>query len=267
MRFNVDAGRVDMRCYDLAALIWQAYDVFLGRIKGPDWMMFLGPPQFDIAAKLPEGASPDQVPAMLQALLEDRFKLTYHREKKEEPGLGLVVMKGGARLTEAEPDAAITLPALGPDGKPLAKGPGNNGLIKFTGARLPSPDGPGFIQLMTTPAMGLVRVRAGDEIRHVETSSISAQGLADLMTMFTAQGTVQVVDMTGLKGRYQVNLDVSLAEANAVAAADVNQDSFRAALVDGVQDALKKYGLHLEPRKTPVEYLVVDHIEKLPTAN
>jgi len=31
--------------------------------------------RFDIFAKLPDGASKDDVPQMLQALLEDRFKL------------------------------------------------------------------------------------------------------------------------------------------------------------------------------------------------
>jgi uncharacterized protein (TIGR03435 family) len=260
-RVNVDAERVDIRCYDLVALIWQAYDVFLSRIKGPEWMVFVGPPQFDIAAKLPQGASRDQVPAMLQALLEDRFKLTYHRETKEEPGLGLVVAKGGARLPEAAPGAETALPALGPDGKPLPNGQGNLNGIKYTGARIPNPDGPGGITLMTSPAMGLVRDGGPGDNRQLDASSISAQGLADLITIIAGQ-PVPVVEMTGLKGRYQVKLDVSMAEALAA-----GPDSFQTALVDAVQDALKRYGLHLEPRKTPVEYFVVDHIEKTPTDN
>jgi uncharacterized protein (TIGR03435 family) len=230
--------------------------------------MFPGPsgsPVFDISAKLPQGTSQDQVPAMLQALLEDRFKLAYHRETKEEPGLGLVVMKGGARLTEAAPGAETALPAVGPDGKPLAIGAGSWNGISFTGARIPNPDGRGGITLMTTPAMGVVRDGSGGEIRHVEASGISAQGLADLMTMIGGQ-LVPVVDMTGLKGRYDVKLEVSMEEVDA-AMANRDLDGSGVALVDAVQDALKKYGLHLEPRKTPVEYFVVDHIEKAPTEN
>ncbi len=265
MGYHVDAGRVDVSCYSLTLLISEAFDVFIGRVKGPDWMTVLGPPLFDISAKLPQGASPDEVPAMLQALLEERFKLTYHRETKEEPGLVLVVAKGGARLTEAGPGAEIALPAVGPDGNPLTSGPGNLNGIKYKGARIPNPDAPGTMSLLTSPAMGLVRDGGSGAIIRLEASSISAQGLADLVTMVTGQGMVPVVDMTGLKGRYQVNLDVSMAEALAVV--DKVPDTFGAALVNGMQDALKKYGLHLEPRKTPVEYFVVDHIEKAPTEN
>jgi uncharacterized protein (TIGR03435 family) len=265
MGYHIDAGRVDIGCYGVALLISQAFDVFVGRVQGPEWMMGLGSVQFDISAKLPQGASQDQVPAMLQALLEERFKLTYHRETKEEPGLGLVIAKGGARLTEAEPGAAVGLPAVGLDGKPLASGPGNLNGIKYTGARIPNPDGPGKISLVTSPAMGLVRDGGNGAIRHVEASSISTQGLADVVTMIAGQ-LVPVVDMTGLKGRYQVKLEVSMAEVDAAMA---NRDLYGSGveLVDAVQDAIKKYGLHLEPRKTPVEYFVVDHIEKTPTEN
>ena len=41
---------------------------------------------------------------MLQSLLEDRFKLTLHRETREEPVYELVVAKGGAKIKEAKPD-------------------------------------------------------------------------------------------------------------------------------------------------------------------
>jgi len=34
-----------------------------------------------------------------------------------------------------------------------------------------------------------------------------------------------------------------------------------------VQDGLKKLGLQLETRKAPVEVIVVDHLEKIPTEN
>ena len=40
---------------------------------------------------------------MLQALLADRFKLTYHKEKKDMPAYELVVSKSGHKLQKAEP--------------------------------------------------------------------------------------------------------------------------------------------------------------------
>src|SRR5262245_26266134 len=52
--------------------ISQAYGVKLNQISGPDWITT---ERFDIAATLPEGSRPDQVPGMMQGLLEDRFEL------------------------------------------------------------------------------------------------------------------------------------------------------------------------------------------------
>jgi uncharacterized protein (TIGR03435 family) len=281
-------------------LISRAFDVFPAHIAGPDWIgppAPRGAPRFDISAKLPEGASRDLVPKMLQALLEDRFKLTFHREVREKPGYALVVAKGGPKMKEAAPGAPSPLPAVGPDGKPPAScvaggprfcvGSSNVNGIAFTSIRLPDNGaGGGAAQeptqqrvqliLMTTPSMGTVldsTSLAGARIRHLEAPSISAQGLADLMTVIDDQGAIPVVDMTGLGGRYEVNLDVDLNEVFE------QMDSWselgdpppclpcRQAQLDAVQNALKKYGLQLQPRKTPVEYLVVDHVEKTPTNN
>lgn len=108
MGFKVAAGRVDIGCSGLVDLIWRAFDVFPPHITGPDWIIGPGSPRFDIAAKLPQGATEEQIPAMLQALLVDRFKLAYHLETKEQPGYGLVVAKGGLKLTEAAPNAAAS---------------------------------------------------------------------------------------------------------------------------------------------------------------
>ena len=56
-----------------------AYRVRDFQIVGPDWMTKA---RFEINAKLPPGASTDQIPEMLQALLEERFKLEIRREQK-----------------------------------------------------------------------------------------------------------------------------------------------------------------------------------------
>jgi uncharacterized protein (TIGR03435 family) len=70
---------------------------------------------FDIQAKLPPGASEDQVPEMLQALLADRFKLTIHREHKDQTVLALVVAKAGLKVKEAVPDAETPAPPASAD--------------------------------------------------------------------------------------------------------------------------------------------------------
>ncbi len=58
---------------------------------------------YDLDAKAPETTSEDQLRLMLQALLEDRFKLKVHRETRELPAYRLVLAKAGLKL---KPEAA-----------------------------------------------------------------------------------------------------------------------------------------------------------------
>jgi uncharacterized protein (TIGR03435 family) len=48
---------------------------------------------------LPEGATKDQVPEMLQTLLPERLKLAVHRDSKEFPVYALIAGKDGPGLT------------------------------------------------------------------------------------------------------------------------------------------------------------------------
>ena len=72
---KIDAARVDIGFLSLADLIRTAYEVKAHQVTGPD---FLKSERFDISAKMPEGATKEQVPAMLRALLAERFGLTVH---------------------------------------------------------------------------------------------------------------------------------------------------------------------------------------------
>jgi|SRR5580698_8103152 uncharacterized protein (TIGR03435 family) len=108
-------------------------------------------------------------------------------------------------------------------------------------------------------------------------------GLADLMTIVTGQ-PVPVVDLTGVEGRHQVVLDISylriqnaspirLGRFPGVLSTFIANVQFglgrdqEADWFDAVNAALKKEGLQLESRKTPVETIVIDHLEKTPTEN
>jgi uncharacterized protein (TIGR03435 family) len=74
-------------------------------VGGPAW---LDTEEYDIVAK-PEGESSltmSQLRPMVQRLLEDRFKLTFHREQRKLPVYALVVGKNGARLKKSEADPA-----------------------------------------------------------------------------------------------------------------------------------------------------------------
>jgi len=241
-------------------------------------MVGLGSPRFDVAAKLPQGASENQVPEMVQALLADRFKLTIHRGTREQAIYGLVVAKGGLKLKEAEPGAGV--PAADQAADP---GTAPGAIELFAGVQtrtteIPNADGAGSTAMMSNPRMGAVRETDGpNRTQRWEAPSISLDGLADLLDRMMPSPS-SVIDMTGLKGRYQLVLEVSLNDLAgmrpAMTSASDDPIARENALMDMEEvvlrrfnDGLRKLGLQLERRKEPVETIVVDHVEKTPTGN
>lgn len=94
-------GRLDAKNVNVKFLIQQAYGVRdFQIIDAPSWV---NSERFDVLAKAPDGTAnltPDKLRPMIQALLEDRFKLVLHRETKEMPAYALVIAKGGPKLKE-----------------------------------------------------------------------------------------------------------------------------------------------------------------------
>ncbi len=113
----------------LKALIISAYHVGDYQISGPGWM---GSERYDVSAKAPEGAPQSQVPLMLQSLLAERFKLALHRETKDMSVYGLVVAKGGPKLTETTSPAPAGWPPSMPPGM-LVTGRGAGGRVSLMG--------------------------------------------------------------------------------------------------------------------------------------
>lgn len=72
---EIDNARVRLHL-PLQGIVCAAYGVRADQVIGPQWIVNT---RFDVEAKLPDGGTVGQVPAMLQALLADRFKMTIHR--------------------------------------------------------------------------------------------------------------------------------------------------------------------------------------------
>ena len=68
--------RVHMQGWTLLGLISAAYSVRATQVSGPAW---ISDARFNIDAKVPEGTPKEDLNAMLQVLLEDRFGLKVHR--------------------------------------------------------------------------------------------------------------------------------------------------------------------------------------------
>jgi uncharacterized protein (TIGR03435 family) len=119
---------------------------------------------------------------------------------------------------------------------------------------------------------------------HLESSGTTMKSFAEMLSV----GVVgrPVVDMTGLTGAYEVAVDISMDDAMNVARASVTllptgggggdggagkEGAAGANLADpsgsSIFASIQNLGLKLDPRKLPLELLVIDHIEKTPTAN
>jgi uncharacterized protein (TIGR03435 family) len=272
----VTASRAEYIQMTLKNLIAIAYGVKPYQITGPDW---LGSDRFDVEATLPEGASKDEAPAMLQALLEERFKLNAHHDTEEHKVLALVVGKGGPKLKETseQPKPIDESAPLKPNQMMVN---GAEGPIKVTR----NPDGSMTLDMGARGTM-TQRFDAENRALRIDSSMVTMAGFADTLSSILAQmGGEQVVDMTGLKGNYAVSIELSLADlmsiarsagiapppppnggaaANAGPAAAASDPSGGTSVFQSVE----QMGLKLEERKAPVEQLVIDHVEKTPTEN
>jgi uncharacterized protein (TIGR03435 family) len=264
---SVDGARVDMGFSSLADLIRIAYRVKAYQVQGPDWM---AQQRFEIQAKIPEGVAEDKVPEMLQALLEDRFKLAVHRDKKDLPVYALIVGKTGPKLTEAsaEPDA------------PLPDSPGRGfSLGTEKGQMKMVQDGKGGGAVQVAGQAGTTRFSVVDGKIHLELTKVTLAQLVDTLTPLVER---PVVDMTDLKGTYQIALDLPMDDLQILAQRQAaamgiplpgpqpGANPGDAASTPGgsaIFAAIEKLGLKLDSRKAPVETIVVDHLEKTPTEN
>jgi len=272
---KIDAGRVDIGFMSLRDLITMAYEVKPFQVTGPEWM---AAQRFDILAKMPEGATKEQVPAMLRTLLEERFKLVAHRDNREQPVYSLEVAKSGPKFKEAPaPDAAPPKPEGKAD---MVIGAGDQQVrINQTGG------GPGGAQMtMSTAATGTTKVSVGANGQmHMEMERMTMATLAQTLTPMLDR---PVVDHTDLKGAFTIALDLSM------------QDMMQMARLAGVAPAgafppggapagpggapgvgasdpsggsiflsVQQLGLRLEKQKAPIETVVVDSAEKNPTEN
>jgi len=272
---HIDGARVDIGYSPLIALIMAAYEIKLPfQVTGPSW---LNNTFFDIVAKLPEGATKDQVPEMLRTLLADRFKMTVHHETKEHAEFALVVAKGGAKLKDADPE-----PAADPSADPAAEPPAKPGEVSM------STDTPeGRMRSSFNPKDGTFRSSGpGVEISgsmtngmlHMDATRTTMKAFALMLSQISR---TTVLDKTELKGSYQLTIDFSMEDLMALARASGEAVGMREGGGRGQNPAdaasdpsgpslaaiVQKYGLKLVSQKSAVDFVVVDHIEKAPTEN
>lgn len=234
-------GRIRYAVISLKYLIINAYDLKPFQIAGPAW---LDSEFFDVEATFPPDTTKEQFRTMLQNLLSDRFKLTIHRETKEGPVYSLVVSKTGPKMKEST-DAPVPedssdskassqqrqQPQIGPDGFPIQS--------NVPGGR------PSIFSVVGTRG---IRLNGQKQTMHE---------LADRLTTILRS---PVSNHTALAPKYDFTLTFAPEELAARSSgADALPDIFTAVQL--------QLGLKLEAKKGPVDTIVIDHVEKIPTGN
>ena len=95
---HVEQGGVTANCVSLNEVLRMAYhipSVQNADIVAPSW---LDSNRYDIAARLPKDTPGEQIPAMLENLLAERFRMTVHWSSKRSKGYALVPGKSGLKL-------------------------------------------------------------------------------------------------------------------------------------------------------------------------
>jgi uncharacterized protein (TIGR03435 family) len=256
-------GRVDIGGTLLISFIHLAFRIQENQVVGPDW---LRTEMFDISAKLPQGASEEQIPEMLQSLLVDRFKLVVHRIQKEQTVLTLGLGKGNVKLDRS---AISTEDASDPNPESSSR----TAVTPFGGGQVRSTQDPKTRgALLVGSRIGRVRMTPSNGAVHVEATAISMIGLADLLTELLRR---QVFDLTGMDGQYHLVFDIPRpgpaddANRQQLPSEGLDQGMASAPISkeDLVSVAIQKLGLHLDSRKMPVEVIVVDRMERRPSGN
>ena len=257
-----EPGRITYAFTTIRDLIVEAYSIRRSQVSGPN---SLDAERFDIVAKAPESATKEEVKVMLQNLLAERFKLTLHRETRDMPMYALVVGSKGAKLKDST--VADTPPASDSQASgPPAPRPGRGGM------KMGSDGCPETPRIPSRPTFTMITPNG-------ECMISSGQTMEGLAKLLSNRFDGPVVDQTGLTGKYDLRLRYDPASLPGGRGAPIGKDIHDepGARPDGgdpdggppsIFSALQQQlGLKLEAKKGPVELLVIDHVEKMPTAN
>jgi uncharacterized protein (TIGR03435 family) len=199
------------------------------------------PEFFDIAARAPADTSIDQMRLMMQALLADRFQLVTHYVSADAPVFALVLAKPGVTGPNLQPHP--TSDACAPPVSDESSAPAPSSV---PAARLDLPPACGVIAHVPSSAPGQHYGGRAIPLSLFATSVPTMTGLAAMPR--------PVVDQTGLSGLYDFTLTWIHDPSGDEAIAD-NTANFRGALKI-------QLGLELKSSHAPINFLIVDHVER-----
>lgn len=243
------AGRLSMSCVPLRSLIRTAFGGFVNGSMRPTRLDVVGGPGwvdsdlYDIEAKANDAVPPDQIyGSMLQLLLEERFKLSVHKESRDDLVYVLTVAKSGPKLKPAKDGDCTPLDLNHLPGRPEAGQP----LPHYCG-----------IATGKASAAGMVYDGYG-------------MTMADFAGRILA-GNVDrpVMDKTGLTGKFDIHLvfvpnlpppgPVRLNGVDIPSLPPPTSDDTGLSVFAAVE---RQLGMKLSPDKGPTDFFVITHVEK-----
>jgi uncharacterized protein (TIGR03435 family) len=230
-----DAKRIDYHFIGIEQLITRAWLLHQNQIVWPESMATQADRRrahYDISATMPEGTSPEQQRLMLRNLLSERLQLKAHVEMRDTKVYALEVSPAGLKIRKAQnPPPDENYPSGGME---VAKG-------QYW--RISSPDR-----------------RAPDRPSGFTIFAL----ISFIQQMFDGP----LVDQTGLKGFYDLDLNVPLNPIPAGGSATPGDNSAVMPSLPAVSGALdKQLGIRVTPRTLPYEILVIEHLEMNPGGN
>jgi uncharacterized protein (TIGR03435 family) len=235
-----DPERVTYTNQNLLTMVFYAWDARVNPTDGPEW---LGTEHYNIEAKIPPGTTLAEFRLMLQNLLAERFHMVVHHVTKDYDGYDLLVAKGGLKMKEssAEDSAAAEQPASGP----------------LLSAGL---DAKGYPQLLRPGIVAVPKKNSSPFALHL---MARAQTLSELTKALKDYLRSPIADKTALGGRYDCTLDfLSVDPMTMRGRADEPDDS-----VPYGPLAVEALGLRMAPAKIPLDTVIVDSADRIPTEN
>ena len=248
---SFDPGEFTATAAPLLNLILRAYGLVPSQVASS---RPLETDRYNIVAKVPPGTTVAQVNVMLRNLLVERIGLVVHHETRRGPVYEMVVAKGGLKMKQAE---------LAPAGSVTGDSP------SATGSGLPA-----GISLGKDGTFQLVPGHPNWTLDAIDASTMRMtarmQGVPELIRIMERQTGRTVRDKTGLSGKYDFDFTFTR-EAGPAADWDVSPAGHPGAASDPGGDFFaaiqSQLGLKLVPKKGPVDVLVVERWNKVPTGN
>jgi uncharacterized protein (TIGR03435 family) len=184
---------------------------------------------FTIDARMPAASTAAELRLMLRSLLIDRFKLRVHVESREQDAYALTLARPDGRLGPQLRPSRVDCPArmeAQRRNEPLPPQPEGTKPCAFNFA-------PGRVDMV-------------------------GMRLSTLVVMLAGQVGRPVVDQTGLTQTFDIEMQWSFTTSAGLGRGDSTGGSDGPSIFTAVQEQL---GLKLEPAKTSVDHLVIDHIE------